>query len=173
MSVSLLITIIIYSCTQPKDFQLFQKSLNCIKVSLEQKNRMRKITAILLLVCFSINSLAGVVDNFIVCFHNDSVHIDFSSFHCCAQKSDFDNSASKILSSHKASTCVDLLIEPQDLPKIISKSLKLSGPQICAYYNISYAISKLPLPHKNTYSSQYLQNRNGLTIKPICVPLII
>lgn len=154
-------------------FLAFSKKLELHQSFFRKKNRMRKITAILLLVCFSINSLAGVVDNFIVCFHNDSVHIDFSSFHCCAQKSDFDNSASKILSSHKASTCVDLLIEPQDLPKIISKSLKLSGPQICAYYNISYAISKLPLPHKNTYSSQYLQNRNDLSIKPIGVLLII
>ena len=154
-------------------FLAFSKKLELHQSFFRTKNRMRKITAILLLVCFSINSLAGVVDNFIVCFHNDSVHIEFSSFQCCAQKSDFDNSASKILSSHKASTCVDLLIEPQDLPKIISKSLKLSGPQICAYYNISYAISKLPLPHKNTYSSQYLQNRHGLSIKLIGVPLII
>ena len=113
------------------------------------------------------NSTKNINMESIRCDNNSAV------FQQNEQKSDFDNSASKILSSHKASTCVDLLIEPQDLPKIISKSLKLSGPQICAYYNISYAISKLPLPHKNTYSSQYLQNRNDLSIKPIGVPFII
>ena len=46
---------------------------------------VRYITAIILAVCISINSLAGTVGMLVLCLHENFVHVNFNARHFCCQ----------------------------------------------------------------------------------------
>lgn len=110
---------------------------------------MLYITAIILAVCISINSLAGTVGMLVLCLHENFAHVNFNARHFCCQSAgylEFEANASKN-TTESCFKCLDILIEsknPQNAPvhtlkipplKIFSHPIPPEKPRIILVEN--------------------------------------